>query len=95
MKLQIAGSAQLWYRDCAYGNGVEAQMSVVEHELAAARSIHDLPLLLTVDEIAVILRISRGRAYEACRQGAIPSVRIGRRLLVPRARLAELLGESD
>jgi excisionase family DNA binding protein len=48
--------------------------------------------VLTVEEAAALLRISRGTAYEAARRGELPTVRLGRRLLVPRARLAALLG---
>jgi len=52
--------------------------------------------VLTVEEAAVILRLSRGTAYEAVRRGDIPVVKIGRRLLVPRARLmAMLAGKAD
>jgi excisionase family DNA binding protein len=38
---------------------------------------------LTVDEVAEILGISRGSAYEGCRRGEIPSLRVGRRIVVP------------
>jgi excisionase family DNA binding protein len=55
----------------------------------------DLPLVLTVDEVAEVLRISRGSAYESVRRGDIRSVRIGRRLLVPRAALLRLLDAGD
>jgi excisionase family DNA binding protein len=51
-------------------------------------------LTLTVPEAAQLLGVSRGTAYEAARAGELPTVRLGRRLLVPRARLLELLGES-
>jgi excisionase family DNA binding protein len=51
------------------------------------------PLTLTVDEAAKLLGVSRGTAYEAARRGQLPTIRLGRRLLVPRARLLELLGE--
>jgi excisionase family DNA binding protein len=51
--------------------------------------------VLTVEEAAVILRLSRGTAYEAVRRGDIPTIRIGRRLLVPRARLMAMLGAGD
>ena len=54
----------------------------------------DQPLVLTVEEAARALRIGRGAAYEAVRQGCIPSVRIGRTLRVPRHALLELLGED-
>lgn len=46
---------------------------------------------ITVEEAARELNISRGLAYEGVRTGAIPSIRIGRRLVVPRAALDRLL----
>ena len=49
-------------------------------------------LVLTVEETAELLRISRGSAYEAVRAGDIPSIRIGRRILVPRQLLMDTLG---
>ncbi len=49
---------------------------------------------LTVEEAARILGISRGVAYEGVRTGEIPSIKIGRRILIPRARLEELLGQN-
>jgi excisionase family DNA binding protein len=52
------------------------------------------PSTLTIEECAGILRLSRGSTYEAARRGEIPVIRIGRRLLVPRARLMALLGED-
>ncbi len=50
--------------------------------------------VLTVDEVAKALSISRGLAYEMARQGKIPALRLGKRLVVPKAKLAELLGEQ-
>nr|MDA8398336.1 helix-turn-helix domain-containing protein [Actinomycetota bacterium] len=47
-------------------------------------------LTLTVEEAAATLGISRAFAYEAVRRGEIPSIRIGRRVLVPRAALNRL-----
>ena len=47
--------------------------------------------VLTVEEAAVVLRLSRGTAYEAVRRGDIPVLKIGRRLLVSRARLMAML----
>ena len=51
-------------------------------------------LTLTVEEAARVLGIGRTLAYEGVRTGAIPSVRVGRRLLVPKAALARLLVEG-
>lgn len=49
------------------------------------------PKVCTVEEAAKMLRISRSSAYEGVRTGQIPSVRIGKRLLVPLAALERLL----
>jgi excisionase family DNA binding protein len=52
-------------------------------------------LVLTVEETAELLGLSRGAAYEGVRSGDIPAVRVGRRWLVPRGRLLELLGADE
>lgn len=55
--------------------------------------------VLTIDEAATILRISRNAAYAAARQwratggkAGIPCIEIGRTLRVPRADLDRMLG---
>lgn len=48
-------------------------------------------LTLTVTEVAEALGISRMSAYAAVRVGVIPSIRIGRRVLVPRVALDRLI----
>jgi excisionase family DNA binding protein len=55
-------------------------------------------LTLTVEEAALALGISRASAYEAVRVGEIPSIRIGKRILVPKSALDRMLehaGEPD
>jgi excisionase family DNA binding protein len=55
-------------------------------------------LVYTVEEAATLLGISRSFAYEAVQNGQIPSMRIGRRILVPKAALERFLalsGETD
>ena len=52
------------------------------------------PRVFTVQEASKILRLSRGATYEAVRTGEIPSIKIGRRILVPASGLARLLGEQ-
>lgn len=47
--------------------------------------------VVTLNEAALILRISRGSAYEAAKRKEIPTIRIGRRLLVPLAALERML----
>ena len=80
-------------------------MRVVQHRGAARpsrteppTSLENLPLVLTVEEAAAVLRISRAAAYEQARiwresqgQSGLPVVVIGRTLRVPRVRLEEKL----
>jgi excisionase family DNA binding protein len=47
--------------------------------------------VVTLGEAALILRISRGSAYQAVKTREIPTIRIGRRLLVPLAALERML----
>ena len=44
-------------------------------------------LVLTVEEAAALLGISRVSAYQAARAGEIPTIRIGRLLRVPKLAL--------
>jgi excisionase family DNA binding protein len=46
---------------------------------------------MSIEEAARILGISRGSAYARARDGAIPTIRLGKRLLVPQAALDRLL----
>jgi excisionase family DNA binding protein len=46
----------------------------------------------TVVEAAKVLGIGRGAAYEAARTGKLPTIRVGRRILVPLPNLEKLLG---
>ena len=55
-------------------------------------NLNDLPAALTVEEAASICRIGRSSAYEGVRTGEIPSIRVGRSIRVPTARLLEMLG---
>jgi excisionase family DNA binding protein len=60
--------------------------------VAAKRAAADV---LTVEDVAARLGIGRNAAYEAVRDGSIPSLRFGRRYLIPRAVIARLVsGES-
>ncbi len=52
-------------------------------------------LTLTVDEAARCLGIGRNLAYEAIAKGEIPVVKVGKRLLVPKAALETLLAAGQ
>jgi len=46
---------------------------------------------LSIEEAAAVLGIGRSLAYDAAKRGEIPAIKIGRRLVVPRARLDAML----
>lgn len=52
-------------------------------------------LTLKVEEAADLLGISRSHAYDLVREGVIPSLRLGRRIVVPRRAIETMLaGEA-
>jgi excisionase family DNA binding protein len=48
-------------------------------------------LTITVEEAGRLLGISRGSAYQAAREGTLPTIRLGRRLVVPVEGLKKML----
>ncbi len=52
------------------------------------------PAVLTVDEVASLLRVSRWRVYELVQSGSIPHVRLGRTLRFSREALRQWIGQS-
>lgn len=54
----------------------------------------DNRLVLTVTEAAATLGISRAHAYQLVAQGELPSLRLGRRIVVSRQKLARLIGHD-
>lgn len=50
---------------------------------------------LTVGEAAVVLGISRAFAYELVADGTLPSLRLRRRIVVPRVELMRMLEASS
>ncbi len=52
---------------------------------------HDERLVVSVPEAARLLGISRTHAYELIARGELPSIRLGRRILVPLRPLMRLL----
>ena len=48
------------------------------------RNFSELPLMISVPEVAKVLGISRAGAYELVRADSFPKIRIGNRIVVPR-----------
>ena len=53
------------------------------------KSYEDLPLMLSVPEMATALGISRAGAYELARAEGFPALRIGTRIVIPKDKLQE------
>ncbi len=51
-------------------------------------------LTLTVDEATKLLGIGRSKAYEMINTGEIPSVKFGRKILIPRNRLIGMINKQ-
>ncbi len=48
------------------------------------KSYDELPLMLSVPEVAAVLGISRAEAYELVRREDFPALKIGSRIVVPK-----------
>ena len=60
-----------------------------------ARSIEDLPLVLTVEDLMPILGIGRSNAYALVRSGQVRSIRIGHQFRIPREAVQEFLDSAS
>jgi excisionase family DNA binding protein len=77
---------------------MKTQKPPAEQEVTAKKKIPELePLrrrVLSIKEAGVVLGISKASAYEFAASGALPTIKLGRRRLVPVAALDRLLGET-
>jgi len=66
-------------------------------QAAAGAQVHPvdplarLPEMLTVKEVAAILRVGRNQLYEAVARGDVRAIRIGRTIRIPKTALLDLL----
>ena len=58
-------------------------------------AVQNKRLTMTIPEAARKLGIGRNQGYEAAKNGEIPTIRIGKRLLVPIAALENKLATAD
>jgi hypothetical protein len=69
-------------------------VSAAEVSLPALDEAIDGRVVLTVPEAGALLGMSRPAAYRAAEVGQIPTLRLGRRLVVPVPKLLTMLGVS-
>jgi excisionase family DNA binding protein len=55
----------------------------------AFKSIDQLPITLNADEVAMVLGISRAKAYSLMHSAGFPTLRIGKRMVVSKDKLLE------
>ena len=58
------------------------------------RSYEELPLMLSVPEMAAALGISRANAYILLRSDGFPTLHIGKRMVVPKDRFLQWITDS-
>ena len=58
------------------------------------KSYDELPLMLSVPEVASVLGISRAGAYELARSSGFPSLSIGTRIVIPKDKLIAWIDEN-
>ena len=59
------------------------------------KSFDELPLMLSVPELAAVLGISRAGAYELVKEPEFPSLMIGSRIIIPRDKLIKWIDEKS
>lgn len=77
------------------GAGTDSARGTQARRTAGAVASIENRLVSIVEEVAQLLGISRSFAYEAVQRGEIPSMRIGRRILVPKVALERFLSMRD
>ena len=61
---------------------------------AVYKSYDELPLMLSVPEVAAVLSISRADAYELVRSNGFPVLKIGSRIVVPKEKFIQWIDEK-
>ncbi len=59
------------------------------------KNFEEMPLMLSVPEVAAALGISRAGAYELVKEKGFPSLTIGARILTPRDKLIAWIDEKS
>ncbi|MBQ9838959.1 MAG: helix-turn-helix domain-containing protein [Oscillospiraceae bacterium] len=58
------------------------------------KSYDDLPLMLSVPEVAEVLGISRAGAYDLVRSAGFPHMKLGNRILVPKDKFIKWINDN-
>ena len=58
------------------------------------KNYNELPLMLSVPEVAAVLGISRAGTYELVRSEGFPSLKIGSRIVVPKEKFIQWINDQ-
>ena len=58
------------------------------------QNLNDLPPVLNADQVAATLGISRAGAYQLLHMESFPTLRIGKRMLVPKDKLLKWIDDN-
>ena len=58
------------------------------------KNYDELPLMLSVKELATVLGVSRTSAYELIKTKGFPSIKIGSRVVIPKEKLIEWIDKN-
>ena len=61
---------------------------------AVYKSYEELPLMLSVPEVAAVLGISRAGAYELVRSDGFSTLKIGSRIVVPKEKFIQWINNQ-
>lgn len=78
--------------DCQFS--VILKSEVMKKKENFYKSYEELPLMLSVREIAKVLGISKTSAYELVRRKGFPVLKIGSRLVVPKEKFREWVAKN-
>jgi excisionase family DNA binding protein len=71
-------------------------LGIIEHkEQRMVQVQHDPPLVFSVEQAAARLGISRAFAYQLVARGELPALGLGRRIVVTRHALGELVARAS
>ena len=63
-------------------------------EIKKPASLDELPDFCSLEELSEVFRVSRSTAYRMAAQGSIPSLRVGRRVIVSKEHLLRWIDSS-
>ena len=63
-------------------------------EIKKPTSLDELPDFCSLEELSKVLQVSRSTVYRMAAQGSIPSLRVGRRVIVPKEHLVRWIDSS-